>query len=122
MTPSAPIRILLVELPKLVRDLVAGVIDRYPDMRVVGEAEPGDDVGAQAALVDAQLVIVGLDGTSLPASAESLLERRASLHLLGIAERDDVTYLYRLRPERRWAGRASAEDITAAIRDAVGSR
>jgi hypothetical protein len=120
MAPS-PIRILFVDLPRLGRELIVEAIDRQPDMEVVGDARPGDDIGASAALLDADFVIVGLDGQTLPASAETLFGRRGRLKLIGIDVSEGSAFLYRLRPERNFIGALSPDEITSAIRAAAGT-
>jgi DNA-binding NarL/FixJ family response regulator len=119
MVPS-PIQILLVDLPGLVRDMVAAAVEREPDMLVVGEVAEGDDIGASAALHDAEVVIVGLAGTELPQAAQELFERRGRLKVIGIADPSCVAYIYRPRTERIEYGHASPHELTSAIRVASG--
>lgn len=119
--PSRRIRILLADLSGPACEQITAVVGREPDIEVVGQTEAGDDIGATAALLDAELVIVGLHGSELPSSVYDLFERRGRLKVIGVSDTVTAAYFHELRPV--CAGRselAGPEEITSAIRFAVG--
>jgi hypothetical protein len=62
-------------MPRILRDLIRSIVDRQPDMRVVGEYE--DDVGLRRIERSrADFVIAGLLDSALPDVVDRLLYQR----------------------------------------------
>ena len=60
MTSGGPIRIILAVRPGLVRGALAYVLRRYDDLEVVAEIGRLEDIGAAAALADADVLVLDL--------------------------------------------------------------
>jgi DNA-binding NarL/FixJ family response regulator len=114
--PMHPVRILLVDMPRLVRDMVESAARRDPDVEVVGVLDHADALGA--ATDDAEVIVVGVDQQRLPASCRALLdERAAGLRLLGIEAGGGGAYLYELRPRQSPLGELSPAEVVDAIKE-----
>lgn len=116
---AAPIRIVLVDMPNMLRDLLEHTLSAEPDM-VVLAAEPDVDALARAAEeADADVVIVGLQHGELPGSAHDLLAKLSRKKVVGVEAEDGETVLYELRPRRTSIGRATPSSLATAIRTAA---
>jgi DNA-binding NarL/FixJ family response regulator len=106
------LRILVVGLPRLVRDMIERSIKAQPDMEVVGKAGAGSP----------DFVVCGFDFPWLPDHQRALLEAQPNAKVLGIEAAGGHAYLYEMRAQRVAIGEVSPDDIVAAIRTtAAGS-
>jgi DNA-binding NarL/FixJ family response regulator len=113
------IRILLVDMPRLAREMIDAAVAAQKDMRVVATtADPGELVAA-AQTVQPSFVIVGLDGDDLPAEALSLFDEQPRLRVLGLEAGAGRAYLWQLRPEKRPLGEMSPAEVVEVIRGAA---
>ncbi len=115
---AEPIRVLLVDMPTIPREVIERAVEAAPDMVVVGSTPNLDEFEAASDAAQPEFVIVGLADSELPPSAERYLDRQAHLKVLGVEARNGMAYLYRLRPERASLGGVSPADVVAAIRAA----
>jgi DNA-binding NarL/FixJ family response regulator len=118
---AAPIRIVLVDMPRLLRDLIEHALSGQPDMVVVAAEPDVEALGAAARESEADFVIVGLEHGRLPGSAQELLDERARQRVLGVEAENGEAVLYELRPRRTPIGRASPAELATAIRAAAGA-
>jgi DNA-binding NarL/FixJ family response regulator len=116
---QAPIRVLLVDMPRLLRDLIERAVANHPELTVVGTEPDVDAFGRAAAEVGAEFVIVGLEGGELPPGANSFLAERASAKVLGVEADDGTAFLYELRPRRVPIGAVTPDELAGAIRAAA---
>jgi DNA-binding NarL/FixJ family response regulator len=100
------LRILVVGLPRLVREMIERSLAAQPDMEVLG----GRDSDSP------DFVVCGLDFPWLPDQYRELLEEQPRARVLGIEAAGGHAYLYELRPQRVAIGEVSPDDIVAAIR------
>ena len=120
--PAAPIGIVLVDMPMLLRDLLEHTLAAEPDM-VVLATEPEVDALADAAReTDADVVIVGLEDGELPAQARELLAGYDRMMVVGVEAVDGEAVLYELRPERTSIGTTTPAALATAIRATVEAR
>ena len=117
-----PIRVLLVDMPRIPRELIERAVAAEADMLIVGSEPDLDELPAAAAASRPEFVIVGLVDESLPPPAERYLDEHARLKLLGVEAHDGTAFLYVLRPERAPLGEVSPADVVAAIRKAAAPR
>jgi DNA-binding NarL/FixJ family response regulator len=112
----APIRVLLVDMPRLLRDLVSEAIDAAPGMEVVGAITDAGDLAAVVADTDADVVVFTSADEELPVAFRRALDAHARLRLLALDPdgRDMRAFALALR-ERR-LGPGSPEAVVAAIR------
>lgn len=116
--PEPCIRILLFDLPPLLRDLVSREFDADEDMTSVVAASGGLERAVADHHPDA--VIVPLDQYRLPPESRELLENRARLRVLGLDYRDGRSVLYELRPDRSDLGEVAPAELPGLIRSALG--
>ena len=115
-------RVLLIDMPRLLRDMLARAIDAQPDMYVVGEEGHPSAIKRAVRETDPEFVVVGLEHAELPAECQLFLRKRATPRLLGIEAFDGRAFLYELQPERERIGEASItpDELVSAIRRAAG--
>jgi hypothetical protein len=118
----APARILLLGMPRILRDLIRSIVDRQPDMRVVAEIE---DDGVELRRIErprADFVIVGLRDSDLPTVCDRLLRIRPATKIVGVSREGRRAILYELRPHAEPLGEMSQQTLLDLIRGRVGSR
>ena len=114
-----PIRILLVDMPRLVRDMLVGAIERQGDMRLVGQRPAVAALGEAVRECDAEFVILGLDERRLPPDGEAFFSERSRVRLFGIEAVEGDACLYELKPERVELGAVTPESVVREIRRAA---
>jgi len=109
----APIRILLVAMPGLMRDIVRAELVGQPDMKLIGVFD------TTAGLVDEvrdsapDFVLVGAEHGC---PVQPLLENRPWMRVLEIEPQAADAHLYELQPRRVDLGEMSAADLVTTIR------
>jgi DNA-binding NarL/FixJ family response regulator len=114
--PLEQIRILLVDMPRLAREMIDAAVAAQNDMRVVATTANSSELTAAADTVRPSFVIVGLDGDELPAEALSLFDEQPRLKVLGLEADAGRAYLWQLRPEKRPLGELSPAAVVEVIR------
>jgi hypothetical protein len=115
---TTPTRIVLGEMPRLVRDLIEHAIADAPDLDVVAH-DAGAGLLTTVEQTHAQLVIVAMAGEQLPQPVEDYLRHEARLAAVGVEITDGTATLYRLLPQRQPIGPVSPGELVAAIRAAA---
>jgi DNA-binding NarL/FixJ family response regulator len=113
------IEILLVDMPRLVREMIASAVAEVDDMRVVGAVSDRLELADAVRRVRPTFVVLGLDGDDLPAGCLQLFDEHPKLKVLGIESDAGRAYLYELRPEKRPLGAISPADAVIAMRQAA---
>ena len=113
------IRILLVDMPRLAREMIDTAITAQDDMRVVATTADPAELVAVTQTVRPSFVIVGLDGDDLPTGALSLFDEHPRLKVLGLEAEAGRAYLWQLRPEKRPLGEVSPTDVVEVLRGAA---
>ena len=112
-------RILLVDVSRLVGEMVEGAVVRTNDMGVVGSTSL-DELLDTARASTPDVVIVGIDAhNGLPDACLELLLERPRVKVLAIEEHGGTARLYELRPERVEIGDVSPDEVVESIRAAV---
>lgn len=113
-------RILLIDMPLMLRDIIAGTLRAEPDMLVVGEladtAADLDDVDGH----DARVLIFG--ARKEPATGVTgldLVQLRRDTVALAVSADGRRSVLYELRPCELELGELSSERLVHTIREAV---
>jgi DNA-binding NarL/FixJ family response regulator len=117
-----PIRVLLVDMPQLLRDLIEHAIATDPDLDVVGTEPDVEALERAAGETDPEFVIIGLDHGDLPESARAFLEARSRPRMLGLEADEGTAVLYELTPRRVPIGAVTPEELAGAIRHAAVAR
>jgi chemotaxis response regulator CheB len=115
------IRILLVDMPRLAREMIDAAVAGQPDMCVVETTADPSELVAAARRVRPSFVIVGLERDALPNGCLQLLDEQPKLKVLGIEAEAGRAYLWELRPKRRALGEIAPADVVEAIRTAAGA-
>jgi DNA-binding NarL/FixJ family response regulator len=110
-------RILLVEMPHMLRDIVVGVLADQPDMEVVGEETAMNGLPETVVDAGADVVVIGRDDPSL---ARTLLERVPRLRVLAVTAGGHDSWLYELLPHRVPLGEISPKRLVEEIRKRAG--
>jgi hypothetical protein len=114
-----PSRIVLVDLPRILRDIIGGAVGEEPDMQVVGQLPADASVRLAVDEREADFVIVG-SGYDFDEISE-MLAQRPRLRVLEVAGDGRESFLYNLRPARTPLGELSPQTIVDAIRGARGT-
>jgi DNA-binding NarL/FixJ family response regulator len=118
------IQILLVDMPRMVQQMIEQAVVAQPDMHVVATVPERDGLVAAARATRPEFVIFGLpveEEDGFPAACIELLAEQPRTKVLGIATVAGNAYLYELRPERTPLGTVAPQDIVSAIRAAAAA-
>jgi DNA-binding NarL/FixJ family response regulator len=111
--------ILLVDLSRLVGEMIERAVGRTQDMGVVGRAASLDELHDVAQATDPDVVIIGLHDAELPQACLDLLLERPRMKVLGIEEHGGHAQLFELLPEQVEIGEFSPDEVVDTIRAAV---
>lgn len=100
------VRILLMDMPRMLREVVREVIARDPRLTIVGELPERGERLLDALPYDPEVVVTGSAGLSDDA-VDELLTARPRVRVLAIGADGGRTVVYRLRPERMLLGELS---------------
>jgi DNA-binding NarL/FixJ family response regulator len=110
-------RILLANLPRWRRELVAAILARETDMEVVAGGSAAPEAFARTAKdKHFDVVVIGQDDEEI---AAMLLERAPRAKVLAVTAEGGHACLYELRPRRMSLGDVSAAQLVDAIRSAA---
>ena len=114
-----PIRVLLGDLPPLWRGVLRQTLVRQDDMIVVGEVDHPFGILLATARTAADVVILALPDSELPAVCGHLLREYPRIKILAVAADRTHTALYEMRPRRVPIADVSPEELLDTIRRAV---
>jgi DNA-binding NarL/FixJ family response regulator len=109
-------RVLLIDMPRILREVIREVLIAQPDIEIAGELESEEGVAIAAEESAAEVIIFGSEERELPAAWRKLLEQRPGLRVLTVLSDGRESYLYELRPHRVPLGEVSPEGLLRAIR------
>jgi DNA-binding NarL/FixJ family response regulator len=115
----APIRILLAQLPRDLRDYVDEAVRSQADMHLVGSFTNPLDVLLAVGNTSADVVVLGVAGDTVPAIATHLHDEYPDVRLLGVTPDGRRAYLYELRPNAIPIDELSPTSLVEVIRYAV---
>ena len=120
------IRILLAEMPRMLREIVESAVSPQPDMQIVGST-PARVVAPGAAPprmvdADADVVIVGLARAEEARAYDPVLFQRPHLRILAITGDGRGAFLYELRPQAVPIGDVSPQGLVDAIRASAAAK
>jgi hypothetical protein len=98
----------MLEMPRLVRELIELAVRSQPDMEVVERGSPPPD-----------FVVCGLPATEGPSAARSALAESARVRVLELDAAAGRASLYELHEHEREIGEVSPDEIVATIRAAA---
>lgn len=110
-----PTKILLIDMPKMLREIIRDFSERDPALDIVGVLDGSTDLPATAAHLGAAVVVMGSDAGSR-STISALLHARPSTRVLTIADDAGQVMLYRLMPEEVALGELSPARLIEAIK------
>jgi DNA-binding NarL/FixJ family response regulator len=116
-----PIRIVLAELPRMLRDIFHRSLLTEPDVVLVGETSSPADLERLVKQGGVDVVMLGLSESQLSASHFKLFDIDARVRILAIAQHGRNASLYELRPHRMVLGEGSPQELIQVIRKQVRS-
>jgi DNA-binding NarL/FixJ family response regulator len=112
------IRVVLADVPALMADLVEQIIDRQPDMVVVGRLTSPAGLPDLTRTSSPDVIVIGLDEPRLPPGCVKLFSQNGLLTVLGLQRRRGLAHVYRLLPDHRELGEVAPVDLVTHIRTA----
>jgi DNA-binding NarL/FixJ family response regulator len=111
-------RVLLVEMPQMLRDIVKDIVGGEGDMEVVGELADQERVLATALDRRTDFLIVGLESGEMPEVFEDLVSLDPGVEVLAVARDGRQSFLYKLQPHLTELGELSPDLLLDTIRSA----
>jgi AmiR/NasT family two-component response regulator len=91
----SPIRVLIANSPRLIRELMIETISDQPDIDIVGEVTAESDLAGAVDRTEPDFVIVALEKHNrLPAACLSILQAHPALKLIAIAPDRNSSMFY----------------------------
>lgn len=109
-------RIVLVDMPPLLREIVRDTLAREPDLDVVAEHDPDVDVRSAVGETDVDFVIVGAEATTARMGVASVVGAQRGIRAIEVQSDGKESVLYELRPHRVSLGEMSPETLLRTIR------
>src|SRR5437763_13610122 len=100
-------RILLVEMPRMLCDILADVLSAEPDMEVVGVLSSRGKLRATVAETRADVVVLALGDSRLPADCGRLLRAHPRIRVLRVTSEGTRRFLLGQRPLKAPTGQSS---------------
>jgi len=110
------VRILLAEMPRMLIDIIKGIIATQRDFVVVGEISVQDGLLRTAIDKRVDVIIVSALTTNKTENYSDLLYRRQRMKIIAIAADGRQALLHVLQPHAIPVGEVSAASLIAAIR------
>jgi DNA-binding NarL/FixJ family response regulator len=111
-------RVLLVEMPQMLRDIVKDIVGGEGDMEVVGELADQERVLATALDRRTDFLIVGLESGEMPEVFEDLVSLDPGVEVLAVARDGRQSFLYKNQPHLTELGELSPDLLLDTIRSA----
>jgi len=109
------VRVLLLEVPRLLRDILEQAMHDAPECEVMKDLDTGA-IGSDQRPPD--VVILGLTGDEDTTLVPTIFARWPRARIMTVGQGDAAT-LYELRPNRRVLGQITANEMTETLRDVV---
>jgi DNA-binding NarL/FixJ family response regulator len=111
-----PIRVLVANRPRLIRELVLATISDQPDIEIVGEIQQESEIANAIEQTHPDFLIVSLDGSDqLSAGCHSLLQNYPHIRVIAIAPDRNSSMFY-------WASlRIESNEIEASEAGVLGA-
>jgi DNA-binding NarL/FixJ family response regulator len=113
------IRVLLANRPRMVRSLVREIIQRQPDMEVVGEVLDPLNVISAVQDTEADIVVVAINNSEAQELRRHLFAQCPNVTILALSLSGDTAFIEQLRPQRREMVDPSEATLLRALRQAV---
>ena len=111
--------ILLGEMPRMLHDVVEGILNCEPDVGVVADGVEDDALVERVERDRPDVVILWGETASPPAMCETLLCRFSRLAVVALEDRGRRASIYTMRPMRVRMSSISGSQLVTAIRQAA---
>lgn len=115
------IRVLIGDMPRMMRELVGTAVSDAPDITLVDPTER-EPLADSLDRTRADVLILSVASEREPASIDALLYDHPRLTLLTIGEHGRATDLHELRPHTTALGQVSPNELVAAIRESARAK
>ena len=116
---AEPIRVLIIDLPTMLREIVRETVAAEPDMVLVGELPMETTIAEGARAADPGVVILGSEHPDVVPHCPEVLARNAQLAVLAVGADGRESFLYELRPRRVALGEVSPRRLVEVIRSSA---
>ena len=113
------IKVVMVGLPNMLRDILLGVFANAPDIKIVGNYHDFVELLSTQAAPGADVIVLGGQDEQLDTMSLDFLERHPRSTVIGVAAHGHNTFLVQLSPKLKTLGEVSPEEMLTAIRDAM---
>jgi DNA-binding NarL/FixJ family response regulator len=121
--PPPRIRVVLVDLPQLTRDLIARILDDEPGVHLVCDVvEAGVPVRQLIEKTAADIVIIGTDAPALLSECHELVDAHAPWRVLAVSSDGRDAHLYGVRPYAMAVDEFSLNSVLEIVRKSANSR
>ena len=110
------IRVLVVQMPGILGEILKKIVAEEPGMEVVDEIPNCDELLRMTSETNANVVIIGLEQSELPDACQDLFEEYPRIKLLAVVGDGRDAFAYQLRPQRVAMGAVTPNDLVEAIR------
>jgi hypothetical protein len=114
---STPVRVLLLELPQLLRDILEHAIRQQTDCELLKDMR--DLAVLSGRTVPPDIVVLGLTEAPDATLVTALLARWPMTRVVTVRQSGDDAIAYELRPQRRKLGPLSPTEIVGMLRQVV---
>jgi DNA-binding NarL/FixJ family response regulator len=111
-----PTRVLLLELPTMLADLLKGIVQADDQIEIVAELTDASGLIEVSGRANADLVVINVRDGELPEPCRALLSARPTMGVLGLAEHGRHGFLWELGRHRMALGEISPSTLLSAIR------
>jgi DNA-binding NarL/FixJ family response regulator len=112
----APTRILLIDMPRMLREIIESTLASEPDMDVVGAVAVEEALAATVDGADADVIVVGAAARELVDRCRRVMATRPLVKVLAVASDARSATLYELEPATHALGELSPRELADAIR------
>jgi DNA-binding NarL/FixJ family response regulator len=113
------IRILLAQLPQIMRETIRHAVDLQSDMAIVGEYPNPLELLLAARELEAAAVIVAIENSEMPGWCSHLFAEFPHITILGLTPTGAMAFIEQLCPRRREILDPTEVNIISALRHAV---
>ena len=115
---TEPVRVLLLEMPQLLRGLLEHAVQAHGDCELVRDTRRTFAMAVEPALAP-DIVILGLTAEEDTSLVPALFARWPQAQVMTVMQAGDDAAVYELRPRRRSLGQMSPQEVVDALCDSV---
>jgi len=114
------LKVLLASRPKILSEVLRNMIERQPDMEVLGEVlDPIDLLFVARAMPVDVVIVTPLEANGEPRICRHLLEEHPHLKIVTVSAKGEAAFLYESGSHKRRIDEPSEPSILGAIRESI---